>query len=191
MFIYRLPKKSRSEKPSTSSRQRGRPRKTETRVSTQSTSLTTHSQTEEEDAFSVLDGSQSLRNDDGPSSDKQNWISEKKDGDSSKVQDAAEDENEDDSCMVLMEIEKSLCSEDEKLCPCCKIIVPSALFTEHFKVCLHKFQLLPKKCNSKESAHQPYGEEENGEGESLKEKQQQSGDQASVLPCPVCFKVSK
>lgn len=169
-------------------------------MGTQPTSLTTHSQTEEEDAFSIIDDSLSSRNDDGPSSDKQNWISEKRNGDSSKVQAAypvgqhethKEDGEEDDSCMVLMEIEKSLCSEDEKLCPCCKVIVPCALFTEHFKVCLHKFQLLPKKCNSKESAHQPYGEEEVGEGESLKEKQQQSGDQASVLPCPVCFKVSE
>ncbi|KAK4323755.1 hypothetical protein Pmani_005572 [Petrolisthes manimaculis] len=204
--VFRLPKKSRTacEKPPTSSRTRGRPKKTEIRVDTQLSSLTTHnlqakatlnSQTEKEDASSLLD-------DDGSSSDKQDCTyryTKKKDGISSKVQSSypiSQKENpieneEDDSCMVLMEIEKSLCSEDEKLCPCCKIIIPCALFTEHFKVCLHKFQLLPKKGSNKETAHQSNGEEEGEKRECLEEKQQQSGDLPSVLPCPVCFKSFK
>lgn len=77
----------------------------------------------------------------------------------------------------LQEIEKMLCSEFEKLCPSCKVIVPSAVFTDHFKECLQKFKLT--RGEYKKKIPKANREEETNQQE----------EQLPVLPCPVCRKV--
>ncbi|KAK8406672.1 hypothetical protein O3P69_007326 [Scylla paramamosain] len=79
----------------------------------------------------------------------------------------------------LQEIEKMLCSESEKLCPSCKVIVPSAVFADHFKECLQKFKRTRGGCKKKLP-------DANREGETNQQKEHQP-----VLPCPVCKKPFK
>lgn len=40
----------------------------------------------------------------------------------------------------LAELEKSVCSEHEKLCPCCKHIVPATGYSIHLRLCFGKYQ---------------------------------------------------
>ncbi|XP_045129212.1 structure-specific endonuclease subunit SLX4-like isoform X6 [Portunus trituberculatus] len=79
----------------------------------------------------------------------------------------------------LQEMEKMLCSESEKLCPSCKVIVPSAVFTAHFKECLQKFKWTRGEYKQKLP-------EDDREGET-----NQQEEQLPVLPCPVCKKPFK
>ncbi|XP_063843388.1 uncharacterized protein LOC135090497 isoform X1 [Scylla paramamosain] len=72
-----------------------------------------------------------------------------------------------------------LCSESEKLCPSCKVIVPSAVFADHFKECLQKFKRTRGGCKKKLP-------DANREGETNQQKEHQP-----VLPCPVCKKPFK
>ncbi|RXG68355.1 Structure-specific endonuclease subunit SLX4 [Armadillidium vulgare] len=64
----------------------------------------------------------------------------------------------------LSELEKSICSESEKLCPSCKHIVLIDEYPNHVSKCLQKFSYTKDKSSSKENI-------------------------SRNLPCPVCLKV--
>ncbi|KAB7505447.1 hypothetical protein Anas_05950, partial [Armadillidium nasatum] len=64
----------------------------------------------------------------------------------------------------LSELEKSICSESEKLCPSCKHIVLIDEYPNHVSKCLQKFSYTKDKSSSRENI-------------------------SRNLPCPVCLKV--
>ncbi|KAK8736758.1 hypothetical protein OTU49_004635 [Cherax quadricarinatus] len=81
----------------------------------------------------------------------------------------------------LVELEKSICSESEKLCPCCKHIVSCAIFGDHFRECLQKFKLTKSGC---ERLSTKVAKEEIG-------KELGKTEDSQVLLCPVCMKSQK
>lgn len=88
---------------------------------------------------------------------------------------------------LLIDLEKSVCSESEKICPCCKHIVPSAIFSDHFKECLQKFKMSKGRCERKSAANTSIAaKEEENQG---KMEVEGESDESPVLPCPVCMKV--
>lgn len=77
----------------------------------------------------------------------------------------------------LQEIERSLCTESEKLCPSCKLIVPCDMFADHFKECMQRYKLTKE-------GHVKQLPIPGKEGETSGQEQQKP-----ILPCPVCKKV--
>ena len=45
-----------------------------------------------------------------------------------------------DDAKFLMDLEKSICDEGERLCPCCKHIVESSMYSSHLSQCLSKYK---------------------------------------------------
>lgn len=89
----------------------------------------------------------------------------------------------------LIDLEKSVCSELEKLCPFCKHIVPSVIFSDHFKECIKRFKVSKERCNKKPAAStSTIDKEEENQGK-MEEEGESEGSQ--VLPCPVCMKSFK
>nr|XP_027217041.1 uncharacterized protein LOC113809604 [Penaeus vannamei] len=71
----------------------------------------------------------------------------------------------------FLELEQSVCSESEKLCPSCKHIVPSALIGDHIKECMQKFKLVRRRSERNSASTKSKAKEEDNEDD-------------EVLPCP-------
>nr|XP_045626100.1 uncharacterized protein LOC123775188 isoform X1 [Procambarus clarkii]XP_045626101.1 uncharacterized protein LOC123775188 isoform X1 [Procambarus clarkii]XP_045626102.1 uncharacterized protein LOC123775188 isoform X1 [Procambarus clarkii] len=165
--VFRLPsqahKKPKTEQACVPARSRGRPRKI---------------------------GSRSAAHSDGPAC-KETERPEVLDVDSdafvehqeSQLLDFQEEMTEDNN--FILELEKSICSESEKLCPCCKHIVPCTVFSDHSKECLQRFKLNKRESERKSINIAGQKPQEKTNGESASEINQQ------LLPCPVCLKSQK
>ncbi|XP_076054945.1 mutagen-sensitive 312 isoform X2 [Oratosquilla oratoria] len=76
----------------------------------------------------------------------------------------------------LKELEQSLSSPSEKLCLCCKLVVPTDIFTSHFKDCIQKF-----KRGTKLAAGHPSSETPGRSNEDQVE---------DIFQCPICLEVN-
>ncbi|XP_063605582.1 uncharacterized protein LOC134780689 isoform X2 [Penaeus indicus] len=127
--VFRVPKKAKTEKPPPAPRQRGRPKKSNTgRQNSQIANKTSGNSSRNEDSSpEILDEANEFE-------------VEKKPKDANLEKDTGSQQLGEDE--EFLELEQSVCSESEKLCPSCKHIVPSALIGDHIKECMQKFKLV-------------------------------------------------
>lgn len=102
---------------------------------------------------------------------------DKKPKDSNLEKDTESQQLEEDE---FLELEQSVCSESEKLCPSCKHIVPSALLADHIKECMQKFKLVRRRSERNSASTKSKAKEGDIEDDD---------DLKEVLPCPVFSKV--
>ncbi|XP_042214441.1 uncharacterized protein LOC121861027 [Homarus americanus] len=170
-IVFRLPKKLKAEKSTAPPRPRGRPSKRGTGKNVQSE----HILCKEKEGPDLHDN-----NDDFV--DHPDLPCVKTETQTLDTQDAAAEDNN-----FLLDLEKSICSESEKLCPCCKHIVPCSIFSDHFKQCLQKFKLT-KRCSENNSLVVTASKAKEDDDQEETELEREKKDKPQVLPCPVCMK---
>ncbi|XP_069997155.1 microtubule-associated protein futsch isoform X1 [Penaeus vannamei] len=156
--VFRVPKKAKTEKPPPAPRQRGRPKKSSSvRQNLQTANTTSGNSSKNEDSSpEILDEADEFEAEAKPKD-----INLEKD---TEAQQLGEDEE-------FLELEQSVCSESEKLCPSCKHIVPSALIGDHIKECMQKFKLVRRRSERNSASTKSKAKEEDIEDD-------------EVLPCP-------
>ncbi|XP_047496802.1 uncharacterized protein LOC125044265 [Penaeus chinensis] len=163
--VFRVPKKAKTEKPPPAPRQRGRPKKSNpARLNSQTANKTSGNSSRNDDSSpEILDEADEFE-------------VEKKPKDTNLEKDAESQQLGEDE--EFLELEQSVCSESEKLCPSCKHIVPSALIGDHIKECMQKFKLVRRSERNSTSAKSKAKEGDIEDDDDLKE----------VLPRPVFSK---